>query len=513
MIKIVSASEMGHLESKAYAQGHREEDFMENAGYGISMAAQNFIETHQLQHIIWLLCGKGNNGGDAFVAGRYLLKKDYQVTAIQMDELDQCSPLCQRNAILFTNQGGKIICNCDFHPSEGIIIDGLFGTGFKGTLVPPYSILVKNANESSLPILSVDIASGLNGTTGEQSPDCIQATETLFLELPKLGCFLQNGWNMTGQLRQIKFGLPSTILEQYTTEFALIDSCMANSFIPKIIRNRHKYQTGMVVGLAGSPEMPGAALLSSLAALRTGSGLVKLLHPFGMENQLACSPYELIKIPYSMQNKIDLVTHIQKATAIFVGPGLGRKPEQHHLLQEVIPQLTKPCVIDADALTLFAEQNFILPHDTIFTPHHGEMQRLLHIDNLSLNLKFLHQCRQYAIQHQITLVLKGAPTFIFHPDKPTFLNCRGDPGMATAGSGDVLTGIITSLLSQGLSCHHAAITAVYLHGIAGELAVAQRKTSYGLIASDLINSLASAYMQMKIEHDDAKHLSHNLAFN
>lgn len=493
-MKVVSAKVMAELEAYAYQQGFKEEEFMENAGRGIALATQEFIRRHQLAHCVWLLCGKGNNAGDAFVAGRYLLEQGYQVTAIQPDNLAHCSTLCQQNGRRFLEKKGKLIQQLTAFDSSGVILDGLFGTGFKGQVRPPYAPLIDAANQSGLPILAIDIPSGLNGTTGQIEGSVIQATETIFLGLPKTGFFLENGWNVVGKLRRVDFGLPKTSVDQVEADFELSTQKQIADLLPPIKRNRHKYQAGYVIGLAGSLTMPGAALLSSLAAFRGGSGMVRLLYPQGMEAELSSSPYELIKIPYDYDQPQEVSQLMQKAAATFVGPGLGRSEKTYHLLRYVIPALEKPCVIDADALTLFADQAFQLPAQAILTPHTGEMQALFKSSShLILSLDLLKTCQRYAEEHHITLILKGAPTFIFHPQKPIFVNPTGDPGMATAGSGDVLTGLLASLLSQGLDCRKAALLGVYLHGLAGECAAKQRKTSYGVMATDLIAHFASAY--------------------
>lgn len=501
MMKVISAKVMAELETQAYQQGFNDKDFMENAGQGVALATQEFVRKHQLLSIAWLLCGKGNNAGDTFVAGCYLLDKGYQVTAIQFDKLDQCSPLCRENGHRFLEKGGKLIHQLDSFGSEGIILDGLFGTGFKGEVRAPYATLIEAANQSGLPILAIDVPSGLNGSTGQIEGSVIHATETFFLGLPKTGFFLKEGWNVVGKLRGVDFGLPAAISDQAAADFLLNTEEKMASLLPPIKRNRHKYQAGYVMGLAGSPTMPGAALLSSLAAFRGGCGMVRLLYPKGMEAELAGSPYELIKIPYTFEHPQEVSQLMQKGAATFVGPGLGRNQQIYSLLQYVMPTLEKPCVMDADALTLFADQAFRLPSKAILTPHTGEMQALLKSNSrLELNLELLKTCQQYAEKHGVTLILKGAPSFIFHPQAPICVNSTGDPGMATAGSGDVLTGLLASLLSQGLDCHSAALLGVYLHGLAGELAAKKRGTSYGMLATDLIANFAAAF----------KFLSHSL---
>lgn len=496
-MKVVSAKTMADLETHAYKQGFRENDFMENAGHGIALAVERFIKENQLSSCVWLLCGKGNNGGDAFVAGCYLLEQGYRVTAIHCHPLEQCSPLCQQNRCRFIGKKGVVLHHVESFGSEGVIVDGIFGTGFKGEVAFPYDRLIDAANQSKLPILAIDIPSGLNGTTGLVGKSVIQATQTLFLGLPKTGFFLNDGWNVIGELQHIDFGLPISVVDQITADFELLTHDFIRHLLPPIKRNRHKYQTGHIVGLAGSLHMPGAALLASLAAFRGGGGLVRLLYHEGMEAELVASPYELIKKPYSYARPEEVISLMQKATAIFVGPGLGSDDRVQMLLQRVIPFLDKPCVMDADALTLFAKQPYELPSEVILTPHRGEMQTLLQAGSpLILSGGLLSICQKYAEEHHVTLILKGAPTFIFHPHQPVYVNPTGDPGMATAGSGDVLTGLLAALLSQNMDCHHAALLGTYLHGLAGELARKERGTSYGMMASDLIAHFATAFKEL-----------------
>jgi NAD(P)H-hydrate epimerase len=487
-MKVVSATTMATLELLAYQQGYQEEDFMEKAGEGIARLTLEFIKNQQLSKQILLLCGKGNNGGDAFVAGRYLLKQGLKVTALQPELIQQKSSLGQLNKKRFLESGGVCFSELkDIHFLHyGLILDGLFGTGFKGEIQEPYASMIQAANHSRLPILAIDIPSGLNGSTGAIEGAVIHATQTIFLGLPKIGFFLKDGWNVVGKLRRLEFGLPVSLIQQAKSEFSLITPFQAAELLPSIKRNRHKYQAGQVIGLAGSPGMPGAGLMASLSALRGGSGIVRLLHPDGMQVELVGSPYELIKVPYHLERPEHVLQELEKGQATFIGPGLGKTQAVRDLLKQVVPFLQHPCVLDADALTIYSELAFPLPSRVVFTPHMGEMQTLLHQkERLILNLDLLQQCQQYANTLQITLILKGAPTFIFHPGKSIFVNPTGDPGMATAGSGDVLTGLLASLISQGLDTHETAILGVYLHGLAGEFA-AERTSSYGLMATDLV---------------------------
>jgi ADP-dependent NAD(P)H-hydrate dehydratase / NAD(P)H-hydrate epimerase len=492
-MKVVSAKTMSELEKEAYAQGFSDKEFMENAGRGV---ADKIISLTQGKEIL-LLCGKGNNAGDAFVAGYYLLQQGYNVSAIQPEPLENASPLCQENGKRFFACGGKRI-----HPQDKIcgfdlLVDGIFGTGFKGEVKAPYNSLIEQANQSHIPIVAIDIPSGLDGTTGETKGPVIQAAMTLFLGLPKTGFFLENGWNVVGKLQHVDFGLPLQCIQKAKAEFNLLLKEDVLPLLPPIKRIRQKYQSGYVIGLAGSKNMPGAALLSSLASLRGGCGIVRLLHPDGMQAELSGSPYELIKVPYTYDKPHEVLEWMQKGSANFVGPGMGLSQDTRDLLKAVIPKLEKPCVIDADALTIFSEEGFQAPKRAILTPHTGEMQTLLHRkEKITLDFETLSICQKYAEEKKVTLVLKGPTTFIFHPGETIQLSTRGDPGMATAGSGDVLTGLIASFLSQGLACHQAALLGVYLHGLSGEFAAQAHQGSRGIIASDLIAHFQDAFADL-----------------
>lgn len=484
---------MSEMESIAYRDGASENDFMEEAGSGVALVVHDYVERHGVDRIVILLCGKGNNGGDAYVAGIHLLHLDYEVFAVQLHPIEECSRLCKQNYERFINEGGRQADVLTEFPSKGIIVDGLFGTGFHGKVGEPYSALISLANHSGLPIISVDIPSGLNGETGIAEGEVIIANETAFLGLPKMGFFLNNGWNYVGKLRYVDFGLPKQYIEQLKPEFIMLSDDILQPLMPPIKRSRHKYEAGYVVGLAGSPGMPGAAILSSTAALRAGAGIVRLLHPDGMQAELSSSPYELIRYPYHPSDAKEILEQMNKASAVFVGPGLGRTPQVFSLLKKVIPYITVPCVIDADALNFIAQEDVPLPQKTVLTPHHGEMMRLLGITKKpDLTLDFLKICQDYATKKKVTLVLKGAPTFILQANFPFLVNPTGDPGMATAGSGDVLTGMVASMLAQGLAPRDAASLAVFLHGLAGEHA-AEDLTSYGVCASDIIFRFPEAF--------------------
>ncbi len=487
---------MALIESKAYRDGFSEEAFMQSAGKGVALATAAFFSRHPaLPKAITLLCGKGNNGGDAYVAGIYLIDLGYTVSAYQIVSIKDCSPLCQKHHALFLEKGGRLIKEETF-PRQGAILDGIFGTGFKGSIKEPYAGAIRLANNSGLPILAIDVPSGLNGDTGAADDGAIFAKETFFLGLPKTGFFLQEGWDHVGKIRAVDFGLPAAYIDKTPSDFVMLTPQAMAPLLPRLVNSRHKYQAGYVVGLAGSPGMPGAALLASKSTLRSGAGIVKLLHPKGMESELSGSFYELIKVGYEKGEDEKILELMNGATATFIGPGIGRSPQMKKLLQRLLPELQKPCVLDADALSLIAEDKIPFPQQTILTPHLGEMIRLLkHSAPHPHTTEFLLTCQRYCEEHHVTLILKGGPTFIFHPDQKISVNPRGDPGMATAGSGDVLTGILSALLAQKKSPHEAALLGVTLHGISGEYA-AEKMSSYSLMAGDLIDHLPQAFLDL-----------------
>ncbi len=497
-MKVVTPKEMVRIEQLAYLKGQSSECFMENAGKQISHALHQEIPSSHLAKIIYILAGKGNNGGDAYVAGRYLLENGYQVIAYQLEDLQACNPLCRLNANRFIDKGGKCLKvwteqNALAFEQGGLILDGIFGTGFKGKPTGLYKKVIRSANKSSLPIISIDIPSGLDGETGEVHEDAIQANLTFYLGLPKTGFFLNEGPNYTGRLYSIDFGLGFEEIEKASEAFHLLTPENLPR-LPFVKRTRHKYEAGSIAAICGSKSMPGAAFLSCLSALRSGCGVVKLYHPENMS--LHNCPLEIIPIPFSYQEENSIVylqEELASSNVLLIGPGIGQSKETYQFLFSILGPLKISCVMDADALNLYSKAPFPLPENTLMTPHQGEMHRLLRLTTKHpLDIAFLKMCEKFTIERNISLVLKGASSFIFSPGCPTFVSQKGDPGMATAGAGDVLSGMIASLIAQGISIHQAAKLGVYLHGRSGEYAAGD-KTSYCLIASDLIHYFPLAF--------------------
>ena len=493
--KVVSAEVMTKLEGLAYTQGCKELDFMEQAGSSIAEKTAAFIQESKISSHVTLLVGKGNNGGDAYVSGRKLLEleKGFQVSAFHVYPLDQCGPLCREQKERFEKAGGRITFLSDgkdiIFPKEGVILDGLVGTGFKGKAEGVLAEVISQANQSSLPILAIDIPSGVCGNTGAVETVAIEATATIYLELPKLGFFLKSGWDHVGKLIKAEFGLPHSLLEQVKPEAFLIEEVDA-SLLPKIRRTRNKYDAGYVLTLAGSYAMTGAGILASYAALKSGAGIVRWFYPPEIAHLLSGAPWELIKEPFIDESRFE--EEMKRAKALIIGPGMGREKHEQKKIKWALSNTKVPTVIDADALFFLAKNpSFKIPPESILTPHTGELHRILESHHLEKQ-DLLSACQTFVDKKKTTLLLKGAPNFLFFPQETPRILPFGNPGMATAGSGDVLCGILAAFLAQGLSPTSTALLACYLHGKAGDLAAAE-KTRFCVTARDLLDYLPRAF--------------------
>lgn len=486
-LPVLTAEQMKQAEKHAFEAGESELAYMERAAEGIALEIESFCVTPREAGVIHLLIGKGNNGGDALAAGTILLNKGYQVLAHLLFPTKECSSLSKKMVSRFEKAGGTCI-PLEPNPSFewGLILDGLFGTGFSGKAEGLLLEVVEAANNSGLPIFSIDIPSGLNGTTGQVEGAAIVADTTIYLGYPKRGFFTGQGWDHVGKLVYVDFGMPDTFTREVEIEAFVMTEPEASLLFPPIKRSRHKYQAGYVLAVGGSVSMPGAPVLSCLSTLKSGAGITRLFHPAGMRELLVASPPEIIKEEWDLEDPSRLIEEAKRAKALLIGPGMGRSAKAQEGFCTVLGSIDIPSVIDADALYHLANTPELkLPEDTVLTPHHGEMEYLLG------SSPTWEACQAYANEKRVTIVLKGGPTVIFSPQTTPTIITQGDPGMASAGTGDVLTGVIAAQLAQGLAPQQAACLGAVLHGVAGEEAAAS-ETSYGVIASDLIHHLPDA---------------------
>lgn len=492
--KVVTASEMARIEALTLSEGQSEQNFVLAAGSGI---AQKIIDLSPSKKIV-LLSGRGNNGADGFVAGSILLKKGYSVRSLLFfSPPSSFSKLCFTSFESFKQAGGTYVNaesleDINFEKDE-TIVDSIFGTGFKGRVEAPLSLMFEKINSYKNLKIAIDIPSGINGNSGEIASLAIKADHTIYLSLAKTGLFLKNSWNWVGEIHQVDFGLKEKYISQAHASFLLAKAeSIKQGDLPPIERTRNKYTAGFVVAIAGSPGMEGAANLSGKAALRSGAGIVKLFM-YGFPHKTCVSTAdELVKLELDLAKKEEVISTCNNASAIFIGPGIGRTQEISEFLRYILPKIITPLVLDADGLYFLSENpNCPLPKHTVITPHRKEMERLINKKNISIE-NLLEESQLFCKKKNVVIVLKGAPTFVLKEDQLPIIITAGDPGMATAGSGDVLTGIVTALISQKMDIYNASILGAVLHGIAGKSA-AKEKTSYSMVASDIIDNLPQAF--------------------
>jgi NAD(P)H-hydrate epimerase len=489
-LKVIKAKEMKRIEGLAFEKGASEVLFMQEAGEGI---AKRIMEMNISKKVVMLL-GKGNNAGDCLVCGISLLRKGFLVKAKTFFDISSGSSLFLMNFEIFKKEGGVVeeISDKNFFERDEIILDGIFGTGFSGKVEEPFSRVIEDINALPNVKISVDIPSGVNGDSGVVESIAIKADHTFFLELPKTGFFLNQGWDHIGKLERIGFGLGEEFIDEAKEDFYLLDEKKILKFLPKISRSQNKYDS-FVLGITGSSGMEGAANLSGLSALRSGAGIVKLFMRGNKKSSLDMAE-ELVKVELDFKKEDLLLENLRKAKAVYIGPGIGREKEVEKFLLKILPKIEVPCVLDADFLFFFSNNlDCKLPKKVIMTPHKGEMERLVSKKGLS-GLEFLEECQNFCERHKTVLVLKGAPTFIFQNKEKPIVCLRGSPALATAGTGDVLTGIIAAFLARGVNSFEAALLGVFLHGVLGEI-VEKEKGIYSVIASDLIEFLPRVFKE------------------
>lgn len=480
-LDVVKGSEIRRLEKLAIDEGCCEDQFMQIAAKNIADCVSDFLQKHPQYKSVCLVVGKGNKGGDCLLAGLHLLKKKIKVTAFCFFLEADSSVLNRKYRKLFSKKGNCIECKSsqDLNFLENtIVLDGLLGTGFQGEVKGMLAAVISMINASNAPVISIDVPSGLDCDKGIVKTVCIKATITVTLGFHKKGFYLEDGWNFIGDVILKSFGLPQKIAALAKKSATIITDDVFPLMLPQIIRNRHKYQAGYVLGFSGSKQYPGSAKLACLGALRSGAGIVRNMSFIDIENP----PLSVI---FSRYSSAEWNKELIRASSVFIGSGIGQDKKSLAFMKKTLKGLKIPVVVDADAI----QKNFSYPKGSILTPHRGEALRLLGIKQASdEELESLLQ--KWVDKTCSVVVLKGGPTKIFSPQKPIIIMPYGDPGMAKAGVGDVLTGVITAIVSQNMTPLDAAVMGVYIHGKAGQLA-ASHFSSYSMTASDLIDQIGS----------------------
>lgn len=451
---------------------------------------------------ILVMVGPGNNGGDALAVSRYLLEAGYSVKTIlcqpdpkvSRDTLEQLIDLQQTDGTdIMTLDNPIMLDDLVFH--WDYLIDGLFGTGLNRPMVGYFSKVVHWINNQHVYKISIDLPSGLLGEDNNNTlaPNVVHADLTLGLQFPRLAFMLPENERLIGKWELIDIGIRPEVIEKTTSFFSYTTLEDMKPLLKVRSLHANKGTFGKALLIAGSPEMTGAAILSLRGALRSGAGLVYLRIP------AAAIPVIQSAVPEALvQSSEAPVGDLSGFAAIAVGPGIGLHPAQMTYLKNILKLKPSNLVLDADALNLIAAHKDLmeaLPPHAILTPHPKEFDRLVGSTS-SNSYERLLKAIDFAKKHKIHLVLKGAHTACITPEGHCSFNSTGNPGMATGGTGDVLTGIIVSLLAQGYLPEDACKLGVFLHGLSGDLALGTQSYE-SLVAGDLAENLGLAFKQLE----------------
>lgn len=491
MLKILTSTQIHDLD--AFTIEHEpitSIDLMERACRGV---ANWLIDRYDAGHKVGVVCGPGNNGGDGLGVARLLKEWGYTV---HVWTVEGGSPsvdfLENRRRLPAAIPVTEVRQATDFQPDQmHILIDALFGTGLTKPLKNIFEEVVQKINAQEAIRISIDIPSGLPADAPLQGV-AVHAHHTLTFQLPKLSFLFPSSYPYSGDWEVIDIGLDKRFLKTISTPHFWITRAGVRKLLRKRSRFSHKGEYGHAVLVAGSTGKAGAAVLAARAALRSGVGLLTVQTPTGCNAILQASVPEAMTVPDADVDHISHTVSIEKFNCIGIGPGLGRHQQIDTVLHNYL-QAGLPMVLDADALNSLSQQpqwSKKVPRGSILTPHPGEFQRL--VGNWRDDFHRLDLQKELASQTNSVIVLKGACTSITIPDGRVFFNSTGNPGMATGGTGDVLTGMITALLARGYEAEKAAILGVYLHGLAGDLA-ARELGQESLIAGDLIDFLPIAF--------------------
>jgi hydroxyethylthiazole kinase-like uncharacterized protein yjeF len=487
---------------------------MENAGRQVVAAIEASFED-ALTGRVAVLCGRGSNGGDGFVVARTLAQRGVEPLVVLLGPVAEVRGDARVNLEILGRLSVTVVEVTDaqaweLHFSEisrcDLIVDAIFGTGFRGPIAGILETVVADVNGAGIPIVAVDLPSGLSADSHEPPGDSIEATLTVTLAAPKIPLVLPPAERRAGDLVIADIGIPSDLIEQLEgPRVELLTREAMRAVMDPRPAEAHKGDFGRVLVVAGSPGKTGAAHLTAMAALRSGAGLVTIATPRSCQPIVASMAAEYMSEPLEESpsggldfSAIERVLEL-RADVIAVGPGLGTAPGTVAFVHALVERAGVPLVLDADALNAFADDSDRLAGrdgvDVIITPHPGEMARLAGTTIEDVQKDRLEIARRFATSRRVHVVLKGHRTIVAAPDGDTFINLTGNPGMATGGTGDVLTGMIAGWFGQLLDAEAACTLAVYLHGLAGDLAEAD-EGEVAMTAGDVLMRLGDAVLEL-----------------
>lgn len=499
-MKLITRQEMQWMDHAATHQyGIPSLVLMENAGHAVADYIIHRIKAPQ-NKCISLLCGKGNNGGDGLVIARHLRERGFQVRVYLLFPQDQYQGDARINLERFEGEVQEIHHKRALQgmkkdlKSSFLIVDAILGTGLDRPVRGFLAELICEVNSLKKPILAVDIPSGLCANTGKKLGVAIEADTTCTFHLPKMGLLLGPDVGCVGELQVCAIGIPKSLGEKIKRKLFLNSPALFSKYFYKREKQTYKHRYGHVLTVAGSRGKPGAALLAARAALRAGAGLSTLALPDCAYQKIDPRYAEIMFEPLANQGEFfsesawDEILKISKNKKVIAcGPGMGVGDALKKLVRKMILNSALPLVLDADALHNLAPQKEILKKSRVpivLTPHPGEMKKLLGFGKNKALHHPLEIIFHFAKHYGVYLILKGYRSLVVTPEGEIYVNPSGNPGMATAGTGDVLTGVIAGFIAQGLPFKEAILAAIWVHGRAGDRA-AQEKGETGMLAWDI----------------------------
>jgi NAD(P)H-hydrate epimerase len=510
-MKLATAAQMREMDRRTMEEyGLPGLVLMENAGRAVADAAWELLPEEGGRVLV--LAGKGNNGGDGFVAARHLISVGVEVAVMLFGKLDDLTGDAATNARYAQKTGLVIVEEPDEETLGGaleladVIVDGLLGTGLSGEVRGRLREVIEQLEYAAAPIVAIDIPSGLEADTGKILGAAVEADVTCTFGLAKPGLVQFPGKAHVGELRVVDIQLPPALLDDPEIETYLTEASDCLAMLPARAADAHKGDAGRVLVIGGSPGLTGAPALTGLGAARAGAGLVTVGIAEPLQPLLAAKLTEVMTLPLAADPGATISLHALdtivdwsgRVDAIALGPGLSQQGNVGELVEALVRVIETPLVVDADALNVLARRAHVLEDrdaPIILTPHPGELGRLLDLSIGEIQEDRLGMARRAADQFNAVVVLKGAATVIAEPGGEAWINPFANPGMASGGMGDVLTGVIAALLAGGADPMSAAVAGVYLHSLAGEICV-EELGPQGFLALDVAARLPRAYQRL-----------------
>lgn len=514
---LLTAEEMKACDREAVESGKiTGQALMDKASLGVAKVAGKILGDVRGKRIA-VICGRGNNGGDGFGAAVYLGQMGAEVkvvmtgTSVEVSGdakvfYDKVKSMSGDQAKIQVEEFEKAAESLNLNDYD-LVVDAVLGTGLKDEPKDNAKKAIEMMADALTPVLAVDVPSGLDSDSGSSFEPATRPEATATMGFPKRGLVMNEGRESAGTVYLVDIGMPADLAALGAVETSIATCADVRDLLPRRRSETYKHEVGKVFALVGSVGMTGAGIMVGKSAMRAGAGAVVLGVPSELNPIYESQLTEVMTVPLpqtgdgslSLAVLLQIQNNLEWADVLVIGPGLSRNQETSQMVAKVLRSHDGTIVVDADGLNAIADQPSILSEtmaDVILTPHHGEFSRITGYSPEEIAKDRIEMSRNYAKENKVTLVLKGAPTVVATKEGKVHVNVHGNPGMATAGMGDVLTGIIAALVSQKLSPADAAIAGAYIHSVAGDVAL-QSKGVYSLIATDVIEALPQAFRKIE----------------